>query len=159
MATLYEMQQSAQELYELLQAGEIDEQTMADTIEAMMVPEKLESYCQVLRQMAVDADAYKAEKDRFAEKEKAARNAADRLKARMADFLQATGQKKIDCGLFTVRQTKGESVTLVKEELIPAEYYDEQAPKLSRARIKAALKAGEIVPGAGLTVTYGVSIK
>lgn len=159
MATLYEMQQEAQELYELLQAGEIDEETLTDTLEAMMVPEKLEGYCQVLRQMAVDADAYKAEKDRFAEKELAVKNSIERMKKRMGEFLQATGKKKIDAGLFQIRQTKGESVTLVNEELIPAEYYDEQAPKLSRARIKAALKAGEVVPGAGLVTSYGCSIK
>lgn len=44
MATLYELTGQAAQLMELLEAGEIDEQTVQDTLDSMMVPEKLEDY-------------------------------------------------------------------------------------------------------------------
>lgn len=159
MATLYEMTQQATELYDMLQSGEIDEQVMSDTMELMMVPEKLEGYCQVIRQLTVDADAYAAEEKRLSDKKAAAKKGVDRLKARMADFLQASGQSKMDCGLFAVRLTKGESVQLDDERVIPREYYDPQPDKLSKSRIKAAIKTGTEVPGASIIVGYGCAIK
>ena len=51
MATLFEMTQQATELYEMLQAEEIDEQTFSDTLEAMGTGEKIEGYCQVIKQV------------------------------------------------------------------------------------------------------------
>ena len=38
MATLYELTGQAAQLMELLEAGEIDEQTVQDTLDSMMVP-------------------------------------------------------------------------------------------------------------------------
>lgn len=48
MATLFEMTQQANTLYELLQNEEIDEQIFNDTLEAMGTEEKIESYCQII---------------------------------------------------------------------------------------------------------------
>ena len=67
---LYEMTQAANELYELLTSGEIDEQTFADTLEAMGTEEKLENYCKVIRQLEYDAEMLKAEKERIDKKKK-----------------------------------------------------------------------------------------
>ena len=54
MATLYELTGQAAQLMELLEAGEIDEQTVQDTLDSMMVPEKLEDYGMVIRQLTAD---------------------------------------------------------------------------------------------------------
>ena len=159
MATLYEMSKQASELYDLLQEGEIDEQVLRDTLDLMMVPEKLEGYCQVIRQFEADADAYAAEEKRLADKKASAKKHIETLKSRMTGFLQAAGQPKMECGLFTVRLTKGEAVKLDDERVIPREYYDPQPDKLSRARIKSAIKAGTEVPGASLVISHGCSVK
>lgn len=62
--TLYEMTANAIYLYDLLSNGDIDEQTVNDSLEGMDVAGKLEDYCKVIRQFEADAAAYKAEKDR-----------------------------------------------------------------------------------------------
>ena len=49
MATLYELTNQANALYELLQGEEIDEQTFNDTLEAMGAGEKIESYCKIIK--------------------------------------------------------------------------------------------------------------
>ena len=49
--TLYEMSETARQLYELLEAGEIDEQTVNDTMESIGASEKLESYVYIQRQL------------------------------------------------------------------------------------------------------------
>lgn len=159
MATLYDMQQDAANLYALLQSGEIDEQTVADTLEAMMVPEKLEGYCQVIRQLTADSEAYANEEKLMTEKKAIAQNAIKRMKERMSNFLQAAGQKKMKCGLFTISLTKGESVSVDDLESIPKEYFDPQPDKLSRSKIKSAIKSGVDVPGASISVNYGCSVR
>jgi len=70
MATLYELTGQAAQLMELLEAGEIDEQTVQDTLDSMMVPEKLEDYGMVIRQLTADVEDYKREKDFFADKQR-----------------------------------------------------------------------------------------
>ena len=159
MANLYKLTQQAANLYDMLQSGDIDEQVVTDTLEAMMAPEALEGCCQVIRQLEADVKAYKAEKDLFDSKKKLAEAAMQRMKAKIGDFLAASGQKKIQCGVFTVRMTSGDPVQIVDESKIPKEYYLPQPDKISTAKIKEALKAGVDVPGAMLGVTHGASIK
>ena len=48
---LYEMTAAANELYALLTADEIDEETVKDTLEAMGSEENLESCCVVIREL------------------------------------------------------------------------------------------------------------
>ena len=68
---LYEMTVAANQLYDMLTSGEIDEQTFNDTLEAMGTEEKLESYCKVIRQLEGDAEMLKTEKERIEKKQKA----------------------------------------------------------------------------------------
>ena len=67
---LYEMTAAANELYALLTADEIDEETVKDTLEAMGTEEKLESCCVVIRELEADAEKFKKEKDRLAARQK-----------------------------------------------------------------------------------------
>jgi hypothetical protein len=65
--TLYEMTETANYLYRLLEDGEIDEQTVADSLEGLGVGDKLEDYCKVIRQFEADKAAYEAEKNKLAD--------------------------------------------------------------------------------------------
>ena len=47
MASLYEMTKEVECLYSMLQNDEIDEETFADTFEAMSA-DKIEGYCQII---------------------------------------------------------------------------------------------------------------
>ena len=81
MATLYEMTKEVENLYALLQNEEIDSQTFADTFEAMSV-DKIEGYCQIIRQLSSDEAMFKAEIDRLSKRKKVCENAQAIIKKR-----------------------------------------------------------------------------
>lgn len=157
--TLYELTEQAQALYELLQADEIDEQTYNDTIEAIGVENKIESYCAVIRQLQGEAELYKAEADRIYKKQKSTQNAVDRLKNSLFMFLKATGQSKAKAGIFNVAVSTSQSVNVTDEKKIPSEYLIEQAPKVDKAGIRKALKDGAVIAGVELVTNEGVRIR
>ena len=159
MATLYELTGQAAQLMELLEAGEIDEQTVQDTLDSMMVPEKLEDYGMVIWQLTADVEDYKREKDFFADKQKRADNAIKRMKKTLAAYLAATQQDKVQAGRFVLTSTSSKSVDVFNLAAVPAEYMQPQPPKVDKASIRNALLAGETVAGAALIETPGCVIK
>ena len=157
MATLYELTGQAAQLMELLEAGEIDEQTVQDTLDSMMVPEKLEDSGMVIRQLT--AEDYKREKDFFADKQRRADNAIKRMKKTLAAYLAATQQDKVQAGRFVLTSTSSKSVDVFNLAAVPAEYMQPQPPKVDKQSIRNALLAGETVAGAALIETPGCVIK
>lgn len=159
MATLYEMSRAAITLYDMLQAEEIDEQVVKDTIEGMGADEKVESYCKIIRQFEADAEAYKTEKQRFAEKQSQAENNIKRLKGNLLMFLTASQQDKIKSGVFTVSKSKSKAVNIIDETIIPDEYLKPQPPKIDKTAIKKAITDGIEVAGAEIITNESVRIK
>lgn len=156
---LYEMTTNAHALYDLLTSGEIDEQTFADTLEAMGTEEKLESYCKVIRQLEADVEALKTEKDRIASKQKSVENSIARMKTAIAEFMKAQNSTKSTAGIFTVAISTSKAVNVVDETKIPARFLVEQAPKIDKSSIRVVLMAGETVDGCELQINEGVRIK
>ena len=156
---LFEMTVAANELYELLTSGEIDEQTFEDTLQAMGAEEKLESYCKVIRQLEADADMLKAEKDRIEKKKKTVENSIDRMKKAVADFMNAQGTKKATAGTFTVALSTSKAVNVLDESKVPKKYFIKQEPKLDKKTIRELLMQGEKVKGCELQINEGVRIK
>lgn len=156
---LYEMTVAAKQLYDLLTSGEIDEQTFADTLEAMGTEEKLESYCKVIRQLEADADMLKAEKDRIEKKQKVVNNAIDRMKKAVMEYMKASGSTKSTAGTFTVSLSKSTATKIIDESLIPKKYFVKQEPKLDKKTILQLLRSGAKVKGCELQTNEGVQIK
>lgn len=159
MASLYEMTGQAIALYDLLQSEEIDEQTFLDTLEAMGANEKVESYCQIIKQFQNDSDMYKAEIDRVTAKKRAAENAIDRMKTALLNFLRQSGQDKVKAGTFSVWIATSQSVNIIDESKLPQEYKIEQPPKIDKAGIKKAISGGETVEGASIVINEGARIR
>ena len=159
MSTLYEMTQQATELYEMLQAEEIDEQTFSDTLEAMGAGEKIEGYCQVIKQLQADADMFKAEAERIAARKKTAENSIERMKTALLTYLQQTGQAKVKAGTFSVSLAQTKKVNITDETKLPPEYLIEQPAKIDKAGIKKALQEGAEINGAELVLNDGVRIR
>lgn len=156
---LYEMTAAAGELYDLLTGGEIDEQTFADTLQAMGTEEKLESYCKVIRQLEYDAEMLKAEKERIDKKKKTVDNSVLRMKKAVTDFLKAQGTKQATAGTFTVALSTSKAVNILDESKIPVRFLDEQAPKIDKSAIRTELMAGAEIEGCELQINEGVRIK
>ena len=156
---LFEMTVNAVALYDLLTSGEIDEQTFNDTLSAMGVEEKLESYCKVIRQLEADAEMLKAEKDRIAKKQKTVENSIDRMKSAVTEFLKVQGKDKESAGTFTVALSKSTKVNVVDETQVPKEFLIPQEPKVDKSSILKLLRNGETVKGCELQINEGVRIK
>ena len=157
--TLYEMSAAAMQLYELLEAGEIDEQTVLDTMENIGASEKLESYVKIQRQLEAKCAAFDAEIKRMTDRKHVIERHIDRLKAAQVDFMQATGQRKAEAGTFTLTLRENKSVKVLDESAIPETFWKPQPAKLDKAGIKDALKAGESVPGCEIETSFSVSAR
>lgn len=159
MATLYEMTEQARQLYALLQADEIDAQTFTDTLDAMGAAEKVEGYCQIIKQLQADADMFKGEIERMTARKKTAENGVERMKAALLDFMQQSGQDKVKAGSFAVSTAATQAVSITDESKLPPEYFIPQPAKVDKAGIKKALKDGAAVDGAELVTNWGVRIR
>lgn len=159
MATLYEMTAYVSTLYELLQNEEIDEQVFKDTLEAMGTEEKVEGYCQVIKELQGDFDKFKAESDRLAARMKTAQNGINRMKDSLLAFLRASGQDKVKAGTFTVSIGTSKQTNILDEKLIPTEYKTPQPDKIDKTAIKKAIESGFKVAGAEVITNEGVRIR
>lgn len=156
---LYELTANAAYLQQLLEDGDIDEQTFSDSLESLMIDDKVENICKVIRNLEAQAAAFKEEAERLTKKKQTAENGVKRLKESLVNFMETTKGKKITAGLFTVTLGSSKSVEVLNEGELPECYLLPQPPKVDKTGIGAALKAGQEVPGAQLKESYHVRIK
>lgn len=158
---LYQMTAAAKELYELLESGEIDEQTVNDTMESIGASEKLESYVYVQKSLEAEIAAFKAEIDRMTDRKRSLEKHVERLKQAQIDFMKATGQKKANAGTFSLSIRENKSCEITNESEIPLQYLREIPAKFEpdKKMMLAALKNGEVISGASLKTSYSVTAK
>ena len=160
--TLYELTDNFKSLKELLESGEIDEQTFNDTVESFNadIEEKAEGYSKIVREFEAEAAGAKAEIDRLTAVKQTAENNIKRLKANLLEAMQAQGKNKIKAGTFTVSIAKNApSVNILDEEKIPKEYYRTPDPELSKKALLADLKAGKKIDGVETKQTVSLRIR
>ena len=160
MATLYEIGLEYQRIMAKIQeqGGEVlpEDEEALDAVEGSKA-EKYEAYCKMIMQLKSDAQVFKAEKDRFADKQRSAERTADKLKERLAYSMQSAGEEKYKTQLFTLSFRKSESVE-VDETLLPDEYKKvEYSP--DKTKIKEALKQGIDVTGATIVTNQSLQIR
>ena len=109
--------------------------------------------------MEADADAFKKEKDRLAQRQKTAENAISRLKNSLLYFLLTSSTKSITAGNFKVSLGNSEKINITNEALIPDEYFVPQPPKLDANGLKKAIKDGETIEGAEVIKSQYVTIR
>lgn len=122
---------------------------------------KLEAMAAMLKNMGHYAEACKAEKDRFAHKQKVTENQIQFIKERMIlPALKAAKTEKIDAGMHKISVRHSTACDINDMAALPSEYKKEEirvsADKMS---ILKKLKAGELVPGAVLLENESVQIK
>lgn len=157
--TLYEMTEQGRMLYEMMEAGDIDEETFRNTLEAIGADEKVDTYCALIRQREADAEMLKQELDRFKNRAQAAEKDVERMKEALKEFMSATGQNKAKTALWSVSVGKSVSADIIDAQLIPDEFFIPQPAKISKADILKALKNGVEVAGAALKESTTLRIK
>lgn len=153
MSTLYQMTAQAQFLYDLLENGEIDAQTLENTLEGLGANEKLESYIYIQKQLESDLAALKGEKDRLKRKMEAINKNIEKMKSAVLIYMQTAGLKKAKAGTFNLSIGTSEKVHVIDEDKIPINFLLEQRPKIDIASLRKFLKSGGTTPGAVLEQT------
>jgi len=157
---LYEIAGQYRQLAETLADSDFDPATIADTIEASGLTDALQEKARgvelVARAAEVHVPAIDAEIARLqalkAHRQKVARGLREYLKAQM----EVAGIDKIDCPLFRLTLKKNPpAVEVFDERQVPAAFWVTPAPqppepRIDKAALKAAIKAGAEVPGARL---------
>lgn len=159
--TLFEMSNTAKQLYELLESGDIDESILLDTMESIGASAKLEDYVHVCKSFEAEIAMYDTEIKRLQENKRILQNRIEYMKDKMIEYMQATNQKTAAAGTFKVKLNESKSCEITDESLIPMEYMREIPAKLEpdKREMLKALKNGEKISGASLKTSYSVTAK
>lgn len=119
--------------------------------------QKLESVALWIKNLKAEEAALKAEKDAFAEREKATKDKAEKLSQWLAEALNG---EKMSTNKVAISFRKSESVKITDIDAIPMNYIVETITESpDKTAIKAALKKGLEVPGCELELKNNLQIK
>lgn len=157
MAKLYDLVREIEDFeFEIdEETGEILNANDLDNLE-LEKNEKIEQLCLWFKNLKSDASAYKAEKDSFAKKQKAAENKAESIKNYIA-YILAGENFKTD--RVTVSYRRSEQVECPDMSLVDDDYLRFKEPELDKTKIKKALKDGIKVGGCMLVERQNMQIK
>lgn len=110
------------------------------------------------KNLLADAEALKAQKNAFAEREKAAKAKAESLKGFLGRYLNG---KKFETAKVAMSFRKSEAVEFDAKCIcdVPEEFLKFKDPELDKVAVKKAIKAGESVPGCELVARQNLQIK
>ena len=154
MASLYQINEEILSCIDM-ESGEIIDIEKLNSLQ-MALEDKLESIACWVKNLEADAAAFKAEKESFADRQKAAENKAVSLKRYLSDFL--AGQK-FETLRVKVSFRKSESLEVSEEAKIPEEFLRYKEPEINKADLKKAVKAGLVLDGVQLVEKQNISIK
>lgn len=117
--------------------------------------EKIENVALWVKELDAEAKAIREEEKRLAERRKVNENKIASLKGYLS---MALSGQKFSTPRVKISWRKSEAVDIPDPEKIPASWYRAKY-EIARDDIKAALKAGETVPGASLIENTNIQIK
>lgn len=152
--TLYEISNNYVQALDFLTDPELDlpMEAINDTLEGLSgeFEEKAVNVAMFLRNMETTAEAIKVAEETMAKRRKALESRAAWLKGYLKANMERSGITRIDCPFFKLAvQKNGGAVNITDEDAIPEQYKEAVITwKIGKTAIKAAIKAGETVPGA-----------
>lgn len=155
MASLYQIDQAILECLDM-ETGEIIDSGRLDAL-FMEKNQKIENVALWIKNLQADALAFKAEKDAFAARQKAAENKVESLKVWLEKALQGEKFSSTRCA---VSWKPSEAVKFTDESIVPKKYLVKTITfRPDKTAIKSAIKAGLKVKGAELVKTMNPQIK
>ena len=151
---LYEVEQAIMDLVDN-ETGEIIDIEMFDNLQ-MERDEKIESIALYIKDLKAEAEALKAEKLAFAERQKVAENKAESLKAYLSYALKGQAFKTVKA---SVSFRKSQQVDVPDIYELDENFLRYKEPEADKTAIKEAIKAGQTVKGATLIENISVIIK
>lgn len=117
---------------------------------------KIENVCLWIKNLKAEAEALKAEKDAFAEREKAAKNKMESLKRYISGYLDGN---KFETARVKVSFRKSETLEVSDINGIPDEFLRFKEPEVDKTALKNALKSGMQFEGVSLVQNQNIQIK
>lgn len=157
MATLYELTAEMQRIMDSEDISDTDLQTAFGNIQ-----EKAQNICQLVTMLEHDAEVFKAEETRLAERRKAIENRASNIKEYIKRNMIEIEIDEIKAGIFSLKlQDNPPAVEVTNEASIPARYYTiiPETKQLDKKRLGTDLKAGSDIPGCKLTTGKSLRIR
>lgn len=154
MANLYEINNAIMQCFDT-ETGEIVDYEAFEKLQ-MERDQKIENVALWYKNLVSDAAAYKAEKESFAEREKAAKAKAESLKKYLDTALDGNGFKTTRVA---VTYRSSEAVVVDDVFSVGNKYLKYGDPTVDKAAVKKALKAGEKIDGVHLEERNNISIK
>jgi hypothetical protein len=147
MSSLYNLTEQFQELLSMALDPDVDEQALADTMEAIEgeIEVKADGYAKVMKTLDADVSAIKAEIARLTERKKHIEANVDRMKRSLETAMRLTGKTKFKTSLFSFNIAKNPaSLKIDNPDRIPAEFLIPQDPEINTTAIKKELKEGAV---------------
>ena len=151
---LYEINQAILNCIDL-ETGEIIDTEQLDKL-TMERETKLENVACWIKELKIEAEALKAEKQALAERQKVAENKMESLKKYLAYALDGQAFKTTRA---SVTFRKSQAVEIADIYKLDENYLRYKEPEADKTAIKEALKAGQTVAGATLVENTSVIIK
>ena len=154
MGHLYEMTGQMIGLQKLIEDGEMDEDTLRDTLDGLTgdIQVKTEGLLAYVGNLSADVEQIDSAIKRLTDRKRMIVNRQESLRDYLKYNMSQAEISKITCPLFTVTLTKPRPMCLIDDESrIPEEYIKTTISKVPvKDDIMKALKAGKDVPGAHL---------
>ena len=165
MSNLYNLSAEVAALKEKLEASDLDEQTIADTLEAESFDfeEKCKAVAYVIKEFAAKEELLTGAIDEMVFRKNVIKNKVNSLQSYLLDCMKLAGVAKVPGVEFDISVRKNPpSVEVYESGLIPEQYWKvpEPAPAtVNKKLVMEALKEGREIPGARISQTERVVIK
>lgn len=143
MATLYELTDQFKELLSMIESGEVDAETLQDTLEGLdgEIEIKADGYAKVIRELQGQASILKAEIDRLSLRKSSIDKSIDTMENSLEMAMRATGKTKFKTDLFSFNIAKnGGKQSMEIVGIVPDEFCKLEPDK---DYIRIALERGE----------------
>lgn len=167
--TLYELMTNYKDFLTAVENGDIPEDAIADTLEGIesTIDEKIDNIACMLKSLAAEEAAIKAEEERLAQRRKVKANVQDRLKNYLSDMLLAMGKTEFESprNKISFRKTPGKVVIDDEKKFIEwAQVHADGLlnygkPTVDKTAIKVALDDGAELDGVRIEVSQSMTIK
>lgn len=162
---LYEIANDYLALLEAIESGEILEECISDTLEAIKgeIDVKADNIACMLKSLEADVNAFKAEENRLKERREQKERAYEKLKNYLSDMLLRVNVGRVETARNVISFRKSEAVEVEpsfiewaqknRDDLLK---YGKPTAKLTE--IKNAIKSGDVIEGAALVTRQNIQI-
>lgn len=165
---LYEIAADYAALLEAIEAGEIPEEAINDTLESVtaVLDDKVDNIACYIKNLTAFVAEIKAEEQALAERRKAKEKQIDRMKAYLSETLLRVGRDKVETARNKVSFRKSQSVHIEDEHAFVEwarvngdDYLTYKEPTINKTAIKTAIAGGIKIAGAAVVTRQNIQIK